>query len=242
MVDSIIGIRKSLVKILTFFSPILVIIIVYFLKIDIAEWLTKFSDDFKKTLVEKPALGFSINTAMCILIFNIVLEIFKKPSEVSINGLNNSRNNDSYFTLNFSEHHFIKIHVDINIKYTKKIVRYFINLFGGIKFCIIYPNWVDCKIKNERDFQGELVLLVDEKGIMEIYSESVSKNKLMDQFTYINLAMISNSFDYNKGSIVFEVRPNSKYSVCRGLVNLIMMLFFDFKIKNHKVEARNDIK
>ncbi|AIW33224.1 hypothetical protein KS08_06070 [Bacillus subtilis] len=239
MLKSLVEIRKKILKFLTIFSPAITIFIVYFLKIDIVVFLSRFSDTLANEIKDKPNLGFTINSAIVLIIISLIIEFLKYPGKFEIGLENNSRKSDSYFYVRQGSDRHITVHIDCKLNYKNLFLRTFIYKLGGLSLNVEIPEWLDYKIDNEQDLKGKILL--QEKMKFQVDIDRAIQRKKVESLLYIKVLILSKSFDLNYGSIIPTVEPISKKKIKRFFLYIVIWLFFDIKANNYKVEARNDI-
>jgi hypothetical protein len=238
MLKSLVKLRKKLLKFLTIFSPAITILVVYFLKIDFASFIAKFSSTLLAEVQSKPTLAFTINTSIVVIAISLLIEWLKYPGEFKVEIKNNSRKADSYFDIR-SSHRPITVHMDCNFNYKNKVFRWLINKLGGVTLNCEIPDWLDYNIENKKDLNDKIIS--ESKEEFEIDVNQALQKKTIDSPLYIKVSIISKSFDINYGNINSTIEMKSDNKIKRFFLCILILLFFDIKTSNYKVEARNDI-
>ncbi|MFJ5622933.1 hypothetical protein ACIQD3_09380 [Peribacillus loiseleuriae] len=237
MLNTLLGWRKFILKLVSILGTAITIAIVYFFNWDIASFLGKVLPNLASQLSSKPALGLAINTSIITVIINLISEFFKFVGEFKVEIKNRSGQKNSHLDVN-NPHRRVHLYIDCDVNFRNMIFKSIIKLFGGINLKVSVPHWVNYGIENKADLKSNAIRESKENFTLDLV-ETIQINSHEGK-VFLHILINSKSLDRNHGTVIANFVPKSNSWFAKLIVSIMILFFFDVKTTDHTIEARID--
>jgi hypothetical protein len=230
---SIFQFRKKLIRYLNICSPVIAIILIYSFEVHPVEWLKSFFNPKFFENIKKSSTNLVVNQAIIILIFNIILEIFRYYGEFTINVQNKDRRKTTYLPLG-QKQISKKIDIEVKVNYRNQLFKSIFNLLGGLNLYIHIPRWLSLEINNIDNFPPSAI---DDSNIDYIVCDinNLIQKRAVKSNIYLSVSLISNATEFAEDQLISEIKPATKNRLKKILCYLIIIFFFDMEENYHDI-------
>ncbi|MCG7313426.1 hypothetical protein MHL30_09555 [Priestia flexa] len=240
MFNGLLKLRNYLTEWIIILSPVLAIVIMYIFKWDFALFISKFIPSLAAAVKAKPGLTFTMNTALIALFMNIFVKLFKNPGklEIEVKSARTRKDNSVLDIKNPTRRVSLGLECSMNFRFMW--LRNLIMSLVDIRLTLHFPHWVDYVVDNPSDFKEGVITKKRNEDKLEISLGQALRKKSKDGKFYILVKISSNAKEAQEDSIISEFELESDKGWKKTIVQILILLFLDFKTGKHLVEGRND--
>lgn len=212
----------------------IVLLVMFFTKLDLVSTIERYLTDQMKSSLADQAFRLTVNTAIVLIIFEWLNIIFDKYVKVIVNIRNLDGTESTNIVCAGERQRYKTLHIDIEIDYKTKGMKYVINSWlKGIELYIYNSNWISVQVENKNDLGEDAVDDDRSNQYLVIRLEKLlSEGEIDNPNVRLIYKIQSNSIDSRNGEVSAKIHGKSRMKTF-----ILSKLMVDFKCKKHRIQS-----
>lgn len=228
---------KLLKSILTVANSSLVVLIIFFFKINPIGWIEKYLPQDLITKLKDPTVRITINSAITLLVVRAIITLFSKPVVLNINLNNLDGTQVTDIPVGNISQKPKKLNLDIKVNYKNKFLKWLINILGGLYVFVDNTPWTSLQAEKKSPlFSGAIDDITTNEYISIKIDKLMAGYEVKNNFR-INLNVLSNSPDPVNGSLHVTFASKNR----NAIIKFLLRLFVSFDGCEHRVQSSREV-